>query len=183
MQILAGLARDESTARYVNVLPSEKPQDAYRAVAELALPDVPQWLQEYVDRTVAKRLVMTIPYSAKFKSNWGYVKEALEDKGLTVEKEDVTATTHALRNAVFQLFPGPTEVMTWIEKEIALKIKEGATQIEWTTPSGFHVVQKFMKPQVERLDLQVMGRVRMNVAVVIRMRLTSTITRMQVVRI
>ena len=165
MQILAGLARDESTARYVNVLPSEKPQDAYRAVAELALPEVPQWLQEYVDRSVAKRLVMTIPYSAKFKSNWGYVKEALEDKGLTVEKEDVTATTHALRNAVFELFPGPTEVMTWIEKEIALKIKEGATQIEWTTPSGFHVVQKFMKPHVEQLDLQVLGRVRMNVAV------------------
>ena len=168
MQILAGLAMDESTARYVNVLPADKPQDAYRAVAELAMPEVPEWLQEYVDRSVAKRLVMTIPYSAKFKSNWTYVKEALEEKlgEDAVSKEDITATTHALRNAVFELFPGPTEVMSWIEREIAAKIKDGATEVKWTTPSGFEVTQKFMKPDVERIELKLLGKVsKVNVAV------------------
>ena len=34
LQILAGLARDKSTAEMVNVLPSSEPQDAYKAVAE-----------------------------------------------------------------------------------------------------------------------------------------------------
>ena len=67
----------QSTAQMVNVLPSDRPQDAYKAVAELARPHCPKQWQEHIDRGVAKRLVMTIPYNAKFKSNWGYVKEAL----------------------------------------------------------------------------------------------------------
>ncbi len=36
LQILAGLAKDRSTAELVNVVPSEKPSDAYKAVAEKA---------------------------------------------------------------------------------------------------------------------------------------------------
>ena len=36
LQILAGLARDKNTAQLVNVLPSDKPQDAYKVVAEHA---------------------------------------------------------------------------------------------------------------------------------------------------
>ena len=55
----------------------DKPQDAYKAVAELAKPNCPIHLQQHVDRKVAKRLVMTLPYNSQFKSNWGYVKEAL----------------------------------------------------------------------------------------------------------
>jgi len=39
LQILAGLARDAETARQVNVLPSDKPQDAYKVVAEAAAPN------------------------------------------------------------------------------------------------------------------------------------------------
>jgi len=167
MQILAGLAKDESTARYVNVLPASSPQDAYRAVAELAKPNCPPELQEHIDRGVAKRLVMTIPYSAKFKSNWGYVKEALEDKlGKDgVNKDQVTLVTRALRQAVFDLFPGPTEVMKWIESEVVQQIKEGKTELRWITPSGFNVCQRFMKQDIKRLDLHVMGRVRQNVSV------------------
>ena len=34
LQILAGLCRDASTARLVNVLPSDAPQDAYKVVAK-----------------------------------------------------------------------------------------------------------------------------------------------------
>jgi DNA-directed RNA polymerase len=55
MQILAGLGRDKSTARLTNVLPSDSPQDAYRAVAEKAMPNIPEQWREHVDRSVAKR--------------------------------------------------------------------------------------------------------------------------------
>ena len=171
LQILAGLARDKSTAQMVNVIPGDKPQDAYRAVAELAKPNIPEQWREHVDRSVAKRLVMTIPYNAKFGSNWGYVKDALNDplddggKALEVPKEDVTLITHALREAVFQLFPGPTAVMRWIEKEVANVIKSGVESLEWVTPSGFIATQRFMKVEMKRLDLQLLGRVRMNIAI------------------
>jgi DNA-directed RNA polymerase len=164
LQILAGLARDKSTARLVNVLPGDKPQDAYKAVAELAKPNCPAQWREHIDRGVAKRLVMTIPYNAKFKSNWNYVKIALTDKdkgkGLDVSKEDITTITHALREAVFTLFPGPKQVMEWIEAEVSDAIKRGATELSWTTPSGFVVTQKIMKPDVVRMDLQLLGKVK-----------------------
>ena len=160
LQILAGLARDKSTAQLVNVLPGDKPQDAYKAVAELAKPNCPEEWREHIDRGVAKRLVMTIPYNAKFKSNWNYVDEALKAKHLQVPKEDVTTITHALREAVFSLFPGPTAVMKWIEEQVACAIKAGKTELSWTTPSGFVVNQKIMKPEVVRMDLQLLGKVK-----------------------
>jgi DNA-directed RNA polymerase len=165
LQILCGLAKDKSTAKMVNVLPSDTPQDAYRSVAELAMNDIPSEYKQYVDRSVAKRLVMTVPYNAKFKSNWGYVKEALEDKGLEPSKEDVTAITHALRDAMHKLFPGPIAVMKWIEAEVAKAIKRGATELQWVTPSGFVVTQRFMKVKTESVNLQLMGRIKINVAV------------------
>jgi DNA-directed RNA polymerase len=164
MQILAGLARDKSTASLVNVTPSDLPQDAYRAVVELALPNIPEQWREHIDRSVSKRLVMTIPYNAKFKSNWGYVKEALIEKGLDVPKDDITVITHALRNACFELFPGPKAVIDWVNKEVTNAIKRGEREIQWTTPSGFTATQKLMKKEFLRLNLQLMGRVQVNVA-------------------
>jgi len=149
----------------VNVLPGDSPQDAYKAVAELAKPNCPEQWREHIDRGVAKRLVMTIPYNAKFKSNWNYVNLALTDKhkgkGLDIPKEDITAITHALREAVFELFPGPKQVMEWIEQEVATAIKSGKTELTWTTPSGFVVTQKIMKPDLVRMDLQLLGKVKM----------------------
>ena len=167
MQILAGLARDASTARFVNVLPSDRPQDAYKAVAELARPHCPAHMRQYIDRKTAKRLVMTIPYNAKFKSNWNYVREALiEEHGIKEpDKEDVTAITHALRDAVFELFPGPARVMDWINKEVVNVIKRGNNEVRWVTPSGFTAIQRFFKLEMKQLDLQLLGRVRVNVAV------------------
>jgi DNA-directed RNA polymerase len=165
MQILAGLARDKSTARYVNVIPSDSPQDAYKAVAELARPKCPAEWRDYIDRKVTKRLVMTIPYNAKFKSNWGYVKEALMEAGHNPSKEDVTTITHALREAVFELFPGPKEVMDWLNNEVVSCIKRGDEYIQWVTPSGFTATQRFMKLEMKTLDLQLLGRVQVKVAV------------------
>ena len=165
MQILAGLARDASTARYVNVLPSDKPQDAYKAVAELAKPKCPEHLRDKIDRKVAKRLVMTIPYNAQFKSNWGYVKEALVDAGVECTNQEITDITHALRNAVFELFPGPTKVMNWINEEVVSYIKAGHDNVLWVTPSGFTATQRYFKLEMKQLDLQLLGRVRVNVAI------------------
>jgi DNA-directed RNA polymerase len=165
MQILAGLSRDASCARYVNVLPSDKPQDAYKAVAELAKPNCPIHLQQHIDRKVAKRLVMTLPYNSQFKSNWGYVKEALLEAGVTCTNAEVTEITHALRNAVFELFPGPAKVMKWINEEVVSYIKAGHDSVQWVTPSGFTATQRFMKLKTKQLDLQLLGRVRVNVAV------------------
>jgi len=165
LQILAGLARDLSTARLVNVLPGDKPQDAYKVVAEIARDSVPERLREHLDRKVTKRCVMTIPYNAKPYSNRGYIREAFAEKGIELDKEELTQVVSAIRDAMQVVVPGPMAVMKWIESEVAAAIKRGATHLEWTTPSGFVVHQKLNKKQVKQLDLQLLGRCRVNVAV------------------
>ena len=165
IQILAGLARDKSTARLVNVLPSDKPQDAYKVVAEAATPKCPASIRPYMDRKTVKRVVMTVPYNAKPYSNRGYIREALKDKGVEIEKEDLTATVKAVRDAMNVVVPGPMAVMAWIEKEVASAIKRGATELTWVTPSGFVVTQRLMKPEVQEIKLQLLGRCKINLAV------------------
>jgi len=164
LQILAGLARDASTAALVNVLPSEVPQDAYKVVAEQAKPHVPECIRPYMDRKVVKRVVMTVPYNAKPYSNRGYIREALKEKKVEVEKDDLTATVKAVRDAMNVIVPGPMKVMQWIEQEVANAIDRGATSLQWITPSGFTVNQKLMKPTVQTIELQLMGRVQIKVA-------------------
>ncbi len=164
LQILAGLARDASTAKLVNVLPSEKPQDAYKVIAEAAIPNTPESIRPFMDRKTTKRTVMTVPYNAKPFSNRGYIREALKEKGVEVEKEDLTATVNAVRGAMNVIVPGPMAVMKWIEKEVGNAIDRGEQEIQWCTPSGFIVTQRLMKPIVEEIKLQILGRCQIKVA-------------------
>ena len=164
LQILAGLARDASTARLVNVLPSDKPQDAYKVIAEQAKPHVPECIRPHMDRKTTKRTVMTVPYNAKPFSNRGYIREALKEKGVEVEKDDLTATVKAVRDAMNVIVPGPMSVMKWIESEVAAAIDRGAKELEWVTPSGFVVTQKLMKKKVQEIELQLLGRCHIKIA-------------------
>jgi DNA-directed RNA polymerase len=164
LQILAGLAKDASTAKLVNVLPSDKPQDAYKVVAEQATPHVPDSIKPYMDRKTVKRVVMTVPYNAKPYSNRGYIREALKEKGVEVDKDDLTATVKAVRDAMDVIVPGPMSVMAWIESEVSNAIDRGLTEITWTTPSGFSVTQRLMKPDVKNIELQLLGRCQVKVS-------------------
>jgi len=164
LQILAGLCRDASTANLVNVLPGERPQDAYKTVAEHAKPHVPESVRDHMDRKVVKRVVMTIPYNAKPHSNRGYIRDALKEKGVEISKEDLTATVNAVRDSMGVIVPGPMAAMSWIESEVAKAIKRGETEIQWVTPSGFVVTQRLMKKLYETVKLQLLGRVEIRVA-------------------
>ena len=164
LQILAGLARDASTAKLVNVLPSDKPQDAYKVVAEAAAPHVPETVRPYMDRKTVKRVVMTVPYNAKPFSNRGYIREALKEKGVEVEKDDLTETVKAVRAAMDRIVPGPMAVMSWIESEVGNAIDRGLNKLTWTTPSGFSVTQKLMKKDHQEISLELLGRCRIKVA-------------------
>ena len=52
LQILAGLAKDQSTAELVNVVPSKQPSDAYKAVAEKAKEFLPSYMHPWMTRSV-----------------------------------------------------------------------------------------------------------------------------------
>ena len=165
LQILAGLARDRSTALLVNVVPSERPQDAYAVVANISQPYIPEKYRSVWDRKCVKRTVMTIPYNAKPFSNRSYIKDALKEKGVEVDKDDLTQIVQSVRQAMQAVVPGPMSVMRWIENEIGKTIRRGESYIEWTTPSGFVVRQRYFKKKVERIQLQLLGRCDLSVAV------------------
>jgi len=164
LQILAGLARDASTAKLVNVLPSDEPQDAYKVVATQATPHVPDSIKPYMDRKTVKRVVMTVPYNAKPYSNRGYIREALSEKGVEVDKDDLTETVKAVRDAMNVIVPGPMAVMSWIESEVSNAIDRGLDELTWETPSGFTVTQRLMKPEVQTVELQLLGRCQIKVS-------------------
>ena len=158
LQILAALAMDRRTAQLVNVLPSDRPQDAYKVVAEAAKPHIPSYLHKVWDRKCVKRTVMTIPYNAKPYSNRSYIRDALKEKGIDIENEDLTVVVNAVREAMNKEFPGPMKVMKWIEDEVTKAIKRGKTDLTWTTPSGFRVVQRLMKPNCKYIYLRLLGK-------------------------
>ena len=108
---------------------------------------------------------MTIPYNAKAYSNRSYIKDALKEKGVDVDKDDLTQIVQSVRQAMHAVVPGPMSVMRWIESEVGAAIKRGETYIEWTTPSGFLVRQRYFKKKVERIQLQLLGRCDLSVAV------------------
>lgn len=164
LQILAGLAKDKSTAKLVNVVPSHKPQDAYKVVAEKSKPNIPEKLRPHWDRKCTKRTCLTIPYNAKPFSNRSYIKDALKDKGIEIDKDELTQTVQAVRDAMDIIVPGPMRVMKWIESEVSNAIKRGANELEWVTPSGFVVSQRIFKKEFERITLQVLGQCKMKVA-------------------
>ena len=163
LQILAGLARDKSTAGLVNVIPSDKPQDAYAVIAEQSKPNIPERLRPYWDRKKTKRCVMTIPYNAKPFSNRQYIRDAFNDIDIELDKDELTQIVKAVRDAMEVVVPGPMKVMRWIEQEVSNAIKDGAELISWLTPSGFRVNQRLMKYQETTVDLHLMGRCQIKV--------------------
>lgn len=164
LQVLSGLCRCASTAKLVNVLPSDTPQDAYLVIAEACIDSIPERIKPYWDRKKTKRTVMTIPYNAKPFSNRSYIKEALKEDGIEVDKDELTQIVNAVREAMCLKFEGPMKVMKWIEKEVGKAIDRGANKLTWTTPSGFVVTQSLMKKQVERVRLQLLGECNIFVA-------------------
>jgi DNA-directed RNA polymerase len=107
---------------------------------------------------------MTIPYNAKPYSNRSYIKDALKEKGVDIDKDELTITVAAVREAMNTIVPGPMAVMKWIEDEVSKAIKKGNTYLKWVTPSGFVVNQRIMKKEVTRLKLQLLGRCDISVA-------------------
>ena len=164
LQILAGLARDKSTAELVNVTRSPMPQDAYKVVAMQSRGKIPLRLRQYWDRKKVKRVVMTIPYNAKPYSNRTYIKDAFKDIGVELDKDELTQTVTAVREAMHKVVPGPMAVMKWIEDEVSRALARGVSELEWTTPSGFIVNQKIMKKKIETMQLQLLGLCKLKIA-------------------
>jgi DNA-directed RNA polymerase len=156
LQHLSALALDRTAAEMVNVVPTDKPSDGYRIVAEKAKEILPEHLRQHITRKTTKRTVMTTPYGVTLNSARDYIRQEL--KGIELEKGELQMIVKAIyQYAVRQVFNGPCRSMEFIQKVAGERIKAGATSIEWMTPSGFPVHQEYRRNEVERVRTRLLG--------------------------
>ncbi len=161
IQHLSALTLDKEAAEKVNVLPTAKPADGYRTVAESSLKYISdKSVHSFIDRKVAKRTTMTLPYGVTRDSARGYIRTALKEKELDLSiKGRLTEITKAIyERAIPEIFAGPVEVMKWLQAS-AKEIMQTQEQISWKTPSGFVVNQDLRQSNSVRVQTRLMGSV------------------------
>lgn len=157
LQHLSALALDRTAAEMVNVVPTDKPSDGYKIVAEKAKEILPEHLHDHITRKVTKRTVMTTPYGVTENSARDYIRQEL--KGIPLEKGELQKIVKAIyRYGVRKVFDGPCRSMEFIQKAAGERIKSGATTLEWVTPSGFPVVQEYRRNEAETINTKLLGQ-------------------------
>ena len=163
LQILSMLMRDEKGAYDTNVAETSIPQDIYGVVsdkvkdklkkdAQLGDNIAKAWLDFGIDRKLAKRPTMVYPYGGTFYSCRAYVDEWYQD---TIRKSKITnpfsedlryrVTGYLAKlvwNSINEVLDKPTQCMNWLKK-VSEICTENNLNIEWTTPTGFHVLQDY----------------------------------------
>ena len=162
LQHLSSMTRDAVAAKQVNVIrgDDDKPSDGYKTVAEAACKYLTDDIIPYMNRKITKRTVMTVPYGVSRDSARNYIREALYAAGfdLTIKGRLGLVTDAIYRKAVPEVFAGPVDVMHWLQ-ETAMDLLDDQETIEWTTPSGFRVVQDIRKAKTKIIKTSLMGSV------------------------
>jgi DNA-directed RNA polymerase len=141
----------------VNVVPTPKPTDAYKVVANKAKDHLPESVHHLLTRKVAKRTVMTVPYGVSLISARDYIRQELPKElpeGVTLS--DVVKAIY--QKAIPEVIPGPIRAMGYIQRSVSEVVKaSGQTFISWVTPSGFRVVQDLRAEKTERINTKLLG--------------------------
>ena len=158
LQILSILMRDEKTAKKVNVLPSETPQDIYTSVSDLVNVEVShqggqgsaesnRWLQFGINRKIVKRNIMTYVYSLK---QYGARQQIFDEYKSICEfnpkkkvlADDGFADCRWLAKIVWDKMEEEVELeaklMKWFQ-ECSKLFAKANMKMRWTTPMGFPV--------------------------------------------
>lgn len=165
LQLLGSFVRDAETCRLVNVTPSEAPQDAYAAVADkakwlLSSPDRWKVLKgmeeveehnipiELIDRKVAKKVVMLIPYGGTYDTLKGHVAEAVKDWKLEIS--EIHWLTKALIRGMDMAVPGFFALNEWFRLAGKEVMDAEKNTVRWRTATGSQIAQHYREPLTEQ---------------------------------
>lgn len=182
LQHLSAMLRDSVGGAAVNLVPADRPQDIYTTVmtkvvemlkerAAAGEPTAQKWLP-LMKRSVVKRPVMTLPYGA---TRTGFADQIMEDTIRPLERDkqspftkDPYAAAQYLGKLVWEA-TGQTVIaarsaMDWLQ-EVAKVVAKAGQPIEWTTPSGFRVLQDYRKIKEGEVKILIAGqRVKVRIA-------------------
>lgn len=167
LQHFSAMFLDEHGGKSVNLLPGIGRQDVYQMVTDAVLEtlaasedDVAQmWVGSgLVDRKLMKRPTMTYSYSSEVPGMANQIKDELGHKAAAVFEHDASSACLYLANVTFAeieaLVVKAAEAKGWLQE----CVKGGKEGVQWTTPDGLPVVQKYMAKKPKRLDITVAGR-------------------------
>jgi len=166
LQNFSAMLLDEVGGKEVNLIPQEKPADIYSKVAQHVSEIVTKealegheearlWVGK-IDRKMAKRNVMTLPYGAK---KYGFKDQLMAE--LADRPKDYLATEDHFKPAVYladRMYNGIGDIviaaraaMDWLQG-VSTVINEAKLPITWVTPAGFLAHQKYQVQDVQRIN-------------------------------
>ena len=181
MQHYSALLRDEAGGRAVNLINSSKPNDIYSITAEKLKEKLNEsdeklaklWLKLGINRKLAKRPVMVLPYGGTLLSCRKYIGDYLEE----------TYSAKYLRN-FFKISNNPTDCVyqasLWLSKFLwnsiheTIKAAEKGMRylrklarlssgkklpIEWVTPAGLLVKQAYPERKSKEVKTELYGSI------------------------
>lgn len=156
IQHLCAAGRDAEGGAHVNLVPSERPADAYMAVLEIVCSKVradleagvpaARLVEHHLDRKVVKQPTMTTVYNVTRVGARDQVRVQLEKRG--VKKDDLYPASTYLSGKVLEsvgdVFPEAHRIMQWIEESARLMCKARPDRcLSWVSPLGMPVVQPY----------------------------------------
>ena len=163
IQILSMLTRDAFGMKATNVLPTQTPADIYGVVAKMTEDRLQKFANKGsalsealikfgIDRKTTKKPVMCYPYGMTQYSNRHYIADwydnQIQSGGRTRPFDDsekyiaVHLLAKAIQDSTESLLDKPKECMKWLQDCSTILTKAGYP-LQWTTPSGFLVKQKY----------------------------------------
>ena len=160
LQHYSAMMRDEIGGKATNLVPSNKPEDVYRIVAQKVImklrdktdPMAKQWLDYGIDRKLCKKPVMCLPYSLTQYSCRQYIQDHVEKEWKEKNKphnfgRDLFKATNYLTPIVWEsindVIVGAKEIMGFLKKVSRLVASENLP-VCWTTPKPLNFPVQMM---------------------------------------
>ena len=172
LQHLSAILRDEQGGRATNLTASKLPQDIYTQVAEETMRRIQEDDSEIarkclafgIDRKIAKRPVMIVPYSGTRHACRQYIEEALHDKIMSGADnpfgddlfEPATYLAKHVWDAISGVILSARQVMDYI-KDVADVYSDHNKHMEWVTPTNWLVLQHYNETDSKRIKTHING--------------------------
>jgi DNA-directed RNA polymerase len=169
LQHLAIMRRDVKLAAMVNLKtragePDRGIQDIYEIVGAHAQQDLfadePSrfWFSHRRHlRDLLKRPIMTLPYGVTQRGMLDQIKETCEELGIAAPFEAIGRLRDHIWKAIEEKLPGAMETREYIQGLAQHCLDRGA-YLQWVTPSGFPVDNRYRKSRAPRVRLPFSGQ-------------------------
>ena len=179
LQHLSAMLCDEVGGRAVNLTANYNKEDIYNEVRLVALRHLAKddsalaaKVREFgIERSTTKRPVMIVPYAGTQNACRKYIEDDMKERGgVHFFGTDFIAANNLITKYVWQginevILKG-REIMQWFKDTARIIIKHRySTDLEWTTPNGFRVIQRRLKKDNKQIQTNMGEKVRLTLSI------------------